>query len=367
MKTRYRIQIKGLNLDNLLNILYSKKLKISNICRKKGDTHTLFLNIDKADYLGAMSDRVFDKFDVCVVQELGFLAFIKRCIAWSGAVIGLFFALGVGLVNSSKIWEIDIDIKGATDLAIYQSVMQTLEDSGVHIGSPVPAVSMYDLSQSVVLANEEISTATVEKIGTKLVVKVYLASSVYQTGDLFALRNGVVKEILVGTGTPIVNVGDVVCERDTLVRADESGNAVATVLASVFYLGTSVYDENVVSMQPTGKIQKQTTLELFGQTIGKQKATTFNYYKKKVSKDFAFNNFFLPIKVTTCEFFELQEVSKFVPFEEVEEQVKNEAKALAMQSLNSACQIVNIDYTIKREGGKVIVDCFIESLENIAG
>ncbi len=367
MKTIYTIKITGLNLDNLLNIFYSKKIKISNIYRKKDNSRTMFLDISRVDYVSAMSGRVFDKFDVCVVRKRGMENFLFRLFSLSGALFGVFISLFVGFSINSKIWHIDIDLRGEENIVVRQAVENTLSKNNISIGSNLGNISLYDLSQDIVSSNEEIAAATVEKNGTTLQVKIYLASSVYKTGDLVATKNGVITSVLVAAGESLVEAGDVVSEGDALLKADMSGNAVGTVMAKVYYMSSIVYNENIERLKPTGNVKKQSVLELFGIKFGVNNLPGYKYYETKVNKISPFKNFILPIFSTEYEYVEMAKVVKFVPFEEVEADLKEQAKSLAMQNINSACQIINIDYTIRREGNIVKVDCFIESLENIAG
>ena len=364
--TKYTLKIKGLNLDNLLNILYSRKIAISNIKKEEGDLHVMSVRIKKSDYLRAMSDRVFDNFDVCVVKRHGLENFLFRLFSLSGAIIGTLFSILVGVDLSGKVWDIDININGEYDAALLSSIEQTLLASGVQIGKRIEGISFYDLSQEIIRTSSEISTATVEKDGTKLTVKVYLISSEHKSGDLFSIRNGIVKDVLIGTGEPAVKVGDVVKEGDLLIKADKSGNAVGSVLASVYYMSTVMHDENVVEIKPTGRVERFNSLSFFGLNIGDENKIEYKY-KLLSTKTLPFNNFFLPIFKVTKTYIELKECVTFVPFENVEEKIKNQAKNLAMQNVNSACQIVNIDYNIIREGSLVKVDCFVETIENIVG
>lgn len=367
MKTRYTLQVRGLNIDNLLNLLYSKKFNISNIKKEKDNTHLVCFDINRSDYLCAMSDRVFDKFEVSVLFVHGWQQILIKAISLSGAMLGILISLIVGLNLSSKIWNIDVVINGSDDGYISQKVIETLSTNNVKVGSNISDLSLYDLSQEIASNNEEVATAVVEKVGTTLRVKIYLAANKYCTGDLKALRNGVVKDVLVGTGTAMVSKGDVVSEGDLLLKADSSGNAVGTILADVYYMGSVIYNENIEELAPTGKVKTCTIFELFNFKFGKIEPPGFEYYKLQVTSVMPFKNFFLPITCNKYEYREMVKKQSFVPFEKVEEEIKSEAKALAMQNLNSACQIVNIDYTIKREGSIVKVDCFVQSLENIAG
>ena len=121
------------------------------------------------------------------------------------------------------------------------------------------------------------------------------------------------------------------------------------------------------SIEATGNEKVLSSFSLFGYVASKVNMQEYELYELSVVQKYPFNNFFLPILQTKYIYREMKRVEKFVPFETVEMAIKEEAKALAMQNVDSACQIVNIDYTIRREGSIVKVDCFIESLENIAG
>lgn len=367
MRTRYVILVKGLNLNNLLNIFYSRKFNISNVYKQKDDNHAMYLTISKSDYICAMSDRLFDKFNVSVVHKLGIEKFLFRLISLLGALIGIICSVFFYFNYNKKIACIDIVIRGGGDAILEQSVQNVLQENDIFISKDLPQISMYDLSQKIVGSSEKIAAATVTKNGAKLTVTIYPISETIKTGDLVSSRNAVIKSILVGTGEPMVKVGDVVREGDKVVKSDQSGNAVACIMGTVYYMGSVIYDENTTVLERTGKTKVSDDYYLLGKKIFIGSVPDFRFYETAVQKIYPFYNFFLPLEIVKTTYIELEQKTKFVPFNDVAESIKDQAKRMAEQNINSACQIQNIDYTIKREGTIVKVDCFIETLENIVG
>ena len=173
--------------------------------------------------------------------------------------------------------------------------------------------------------------------------------------SIFASCDGVVSRIVVVSGTPRVQVGDVVKKGQLLienVRTFNDGSvepvrAVGQVFADVSYHGSSVFDGYQTTLVKTGKSKKIFNLSLFGFCTNNKVDVFKNQTQKVLTKTFCT----LPIKITTTVVFEVVEQKQKIEFE------KEKYQQLACEDLlqKVLCDKKDVTYAIEQNGEKTVV------------
>jgi len=131
------------------------------------------------------------------------------------AFFGLLYAL------SSLVWVVDVRGLETVDEA---ALLELLEEAGLRRGAPVWSIDAPALERRIVLSDRRIFWADVRFQGTRAVVEIVERvvppppETAFRVGDLVARRDGLVEEVLVLAGRPVVSKGDAVSAGDLLIE-----------------------------------------------------------------------------------------------------------------------------------------------------
>ena len=283
----------------------------------------------------------------------GFLKFLKdRCVFALCLVVMItsLFVLG------GYIWR--VDISGDVDPTVVQ---QVLDQNGLCIGEKKSDISL-DEAENLICNNlPQAKYAIVVVKGSTLFVSVFKKEQPQQIIDfndcksLYASCDGVVSRIVVVSGTPRVQVGDVVKKGQLLVENVRTFNdgstqpvrAVGQVYADVVYKASSTFDGYQTIQIKTGKSKKVFNLSLFGFCTNNKVDVFKNQVEQSVTKTFCT----LPIKITTTVVFETVEQKQKVPFE------KEKYEQIACDNLlqKVLCDKKDVTFTIEQNDEKIVV------------
>ena len=241
----------------------------------------------------------------------GVLSVLKR----AGLVVGMFCAVGSFLVYPHFVF--NVEYNGEID--------KNVQDALLHFGVKEGAF-LLDLNEEEVekhlLSLEGVSFASVEKVGTRVYVRVLhelpAHTSLDTSGNTTATKDGVITRIVVYSGTAEVAVGDRV-EKGQVLIGDyhlKGEEKVPTEARGEVYIERQVEftrffpDEVFVE---TGESQIVTVVGLFRES--KVPTSPYQYYttKKTESK----NNFLIPFTVTNWTFYEVALVENTMGEEEM--------------------------------------------------
>lgn len=202
--------------------------RFMNLCRNKGillwDVHIekchYMCKISLEDYWNTKKIAVKTHVMPRVRKRYGFPFWLKRVGKRKGMISG--FASGVILIYllSIRVW--DISFMGQS-LYTEERLLKFLSDMQVHVGMTTKEVDCQKIEENIRLAYPDIGWVSAELKGTKLTISMVETNMpvpvVKKEGGyhLVASHDGVIKEMITRSGTPMVHVGDTVKKGDILI------------------------------------------------------------------------------------------------------------------------------------------------------
>jgi len=290
-----KIELEGYNLDELIKVLYRKKITLINLQKVK-DNHIIF-EIEDKDHkkvkkyiLNYKTKTILGKF-----RQLP-----KLMLANLGIILGVFFGSIFMLFASAFTWQ--ICVYGTEELT-YSEIITVLANNGIKKGKINHASS--EEIETILLNNyNRIAQVSVIKQGTAIIInlseKLVYNSTEYE--PITAKFNGIVTETHILTGTTNVKVGDYVNVGDVLVLPFNilpngervSVKPMAEIKAKIFVVGTCSLSKTEQCLTRTGKTIVTYNYQLFN----------FNLFLYKYGKGIKKKLLMLleKIKCLPCEF-----------------------------------------------------------------
>ena len=296
-----------------------------------------------------------------------------------GFFIGAALFAVVIAASSFFIW--DINITGETSVS-EDEVLAVLRDHGVYIGAYIPNVDTVSAEMRLVIALDELSSASINLRGTVAEViireeKPKELPSYSSPSNLVASRDGMIETIEITGGIPTVKRGQIVKEGQLLVSGVIDSQAVGYRLVrsrgnvyakTTFQYQVSVplkYDEKSF----TGNQKTQKSLIFFTKTINLFSNNEIYFEKydtiEEEKRVCLFGKIELPIFIrkTTYEEYEFKSV------ELTEEQAKDKAyRAILKQSEDELkdAQILNRYVSSELNQNEFRLNCDVECIADIA-
>lgn len=267
-----------------------------------------------------------------------FISKLRRRKALLGGALA--FVLTLYLL-SSFIWIIDVTGNQFSDR---KKIMQIARESGLYRGVPKWFVKTSKVEENVMRQVPGLSWVGVYIDGTKVSIKVVEkvlppSDNLEQPADVVAIKDGLIKEILVLSGHPVVNEGDIVKAGQVLISAvipppeneeqkntdeqlDEQSNeledeeriryvhAQGIVRARIWYEGYEEMKLVEKSILPTGQEITKLCIKFGGKEIilmGPRQAPYVHYDKQTVSKRLPqWRNISVPVEFITIKYREVK-------------------------------------------------------------
>ena len=273
-----RFDLKGYNLDNLIKILYLKKVTLYNLIRYSNE-HLSFEIDDKDE---KKVKRYIANFKVG--RTLNKLKRVPKLVAINiGILLGVFLGTIFGIIASNYTWQ--IMVYGTVELN-EQEMIEVLKDNGIRAGK-INLTSSEDIENMLLKNYDRIAQVSVIKQGSAIIINVseklvYLDTE-YQ--PIIAKFNGIVSEINIITGTSNVKVGDYVNVGDPLVlpfNINSDGEKVsvepiAEIRGNIFITNTEEIKRTEYILEKTGRSVKTYQYKIFD----------FNLFSGKMKNSFA--------------------------------------------------------------------------------
>lgn len=302
-----KIELEGYNIDNLLRLLYLKKVRMYNL-KRNGDKMVTF-EIEDRDYrkvkryIANHKPKITDRF----VKRLP-----KFVLANLGLVIGVFFGIIFCIFASNYTWQ--ILVYGTEDLRP-SDIINVLSDNGVRVGE-INHETSADIEDILLKNYDKIAQVSVIRQGTAIIInlseKLVYDDTIYE--PIVARYNGIVTDINIITGTINVKVGDYVNIGDILVlpfNLNTEGEKVsveplAEIIGKIFVIGKAELSREEVVLVPTGQEIIEYEYKLWGRHLffGKNK-NSFALYQTNMYNEYISR--VLPITRTATVYCELVE------------------------------------------------------------
>ena len=318
LKFNYHLNIKGVNIDRLIENIYSKQIKIKNL---KRFSHTeIDFYISKSDYLKL--EKFLESFDVTIndvgIKKVKAIAFSLLTV-WIAIPIILFFAI----ICSSYIWKIEIN--GLNSIT-KQEVNEILLQKNLVEHGEFAQVSCYFR-------------------GTTLIINVSekLVFTPIEYEPITAKYNGIILDYNLKKGTINFVKGEFVKKGDILVYPyimDKLGNKIQVepdceIEAKIYLTVTNTIHQKETILVPSGKTKTITNILFNDKLFSHKDVQPFVFYEKKV-----YNNYIssvLPFKKQTVIYYELVQQEKINNLallqSELEEKTLQECEAQMDESL----------------------------------
>lgn len=280
---RITAEIRVLNPDKLLNVIWSQGIKIYKV--KKKNISTLILDIEYMDY-----DRlcnVVNSFGgkISIKKRKGLVFNLKLLKSQFSLVVGLgvFLIMLFGL--SQFIWAIDISVQ--KNISPFE-IRQQLSEFGIKPGITKRSIEVEEVEKRLENINNEILWLRVRIEGSTL--KVVIEEKINppsewggQYGNLVAKEDGEIKNIYTYRGRPSVKQGQIVQKDDILIEGIDGKEGQeyiipprGVVIANTFHEKSMKVQMTGTKLERSGRVDKEFYIQLFGKKL----------YLKKAIKDF---------------------------------------------------------------------------------
>lgn len=359
------IEIKMLNPEKILNILWNENIHIKKVTRV--DIVTLKLIVDYDDYKDIKS--IVKKFDgkIKIIDKIGYLFLLIKYKGKMALILGGFLFIGLMLFLSSYIWRIEINT--VKNVSPYE-LRQQLYSIGVQPGIKKQDVDVKLLERKVEDLNSDILWIRIRIEGSTLKVTIeekvnppIIAES--KMGNLTAKISGEVTRVYVFSGRSKVHVGDIVEEGNVLIEGingnEEKPYEVSpdgVVMANTFYEKSMVLKVKGKEMVRNGKIDKDIYLNILGRKIYLKKAIKgFEEYDKINVSGKLFNKIY---------YYEKEEKEVDLSEEDIIKIAEEELTKSLYTVLTREAKIIDKIITTKDvENGEVIINILYVVEQNI--
>jgi len=303
----------------------------------------------------------------------------KRKILAGGILFFVFSMYGL----SSFVWT--VEIKGNQRIEMVDLV-KSCKSLGVYPGALKMRVKTKEVTEALITDFPEIAWASVKIDGTKAIVK--LVETIPKTEiveqdmpkQIVAAKDGIITEIAVERGTPLVAAGDVVEKGDVLIDSklligigeeitgEKQVHASGKVMAKLWYflqeeapLSYSVKIPKEEKKKDGTLVIKDTAIDFFHPHFGED---TYSLEKKE-QKILAIGDFELPLVWLTTHYRRYEEVQRTRTPEEakvfLEETIKKKANAL----LGKQGKVLETQITFGEYEDKITAEATVTVLERI--
>lgn len=322
------VELRGNALEHLLNRINRKGIAIWDIKRIK---HGFRFKMHAIDYRKLRPLIRYRKCTARILAKKG-LPFIKYRSARRKALLAGIILLFIFVkLFSSFLWQVEFS---GNETIPTEELVKLLTENGIKRGMLRSEIDISSLEQFFLTNHDKISWIAIQLQGTKLVIKVVEKKLIDETDltDIIAAHSGVITEMIVLKGKPLVKEGDTVKAGQLLISAanrfesfaepDFEGNlppylppedeqsepARGIVKARVWYEGYGESEIIVTEERLTGQKESATKIKI-GSKIFHFSGTrnvNFKYYRteKEVKSVPIWRNIRLPIEIIKEDYLE---------------------------------------------------------------
>lgn len=375
-KTFYTLSISGLNLHHVIEYFEREHFHAKNLSRT--DKNTLFVTLPKSEYKKFRSENFARTFRIKIIKRSGNEETISSLLRHIGLFLGLIVAASSVVLCTNRIFAVELceenhTCKNQQQCIFYgenkNKLLESLKDLGIAKGKSLPLRnSNREIEQKLIRQFKQISGVTIRQNGVKIVVEIKEATlrEEEHISNLVSPVSGVIVTSTINSGKSHVKNGDIVLKGQTLVSPENNKNVSASFEIRTFYHETMVYSDNITSYKRTGKKYTINNIEFFGLKLKSNKKQPFKIYEAKTTKRYMFYNLFFPFTSTSTTFEELKKEETVVPFEQVEDILKQKLYAETKANLPSNVEEKHKTFATFKEKDKTRLDCYIEAIVTVS-
>ena len=290
-----RYEIKGLNLNKLINHLQKNKIKLYKV--KKIAYNKLNLSIKAEDNEKFFAIIASLCYTIKKIGEYGKYLPLVNLLKNVGVFLGCLVFLTFSFISNDFIFSVDYKGNGK----IYsQQVTEFLLHNGVNKNTRFSNVNLKSLSKQILANFSNLSFVECQKVGNRLTINLILAEDKVLTmndnlRELKSTVSGVIDKIVVYRGNSLVNVGDKVNEGDLLVNGEIMVNENLINVNVLAYV--EIITEKVFTYLST-KDNEETFALIFAEEFYEEKEIISSKVKKETIKDEFVYTVTLTFKIT---------------------------------------------------------------------
>ncbi len=242
------LKISGLQVERVLNRLTSQGVLLWKVVKCEGYFIACLSVEHFKDMRKILKGR--SRCRVRVLQKIGLPFFVAGMGKRVGVLLGFIIFFSLLYTGSSFIWTVEMQGVGKLEL---KPVHEYLEQEGISKGAIVNNLDANEIEKKLMAEFPSLVWVHVEIIGTLLRITVWDRDDpVQHTGiHLLARRSGVIEEVIVMRGEPLVKAGDTVRKGEILIKGKEDKRAQGIVKARTWYHGIGeapvLYEERVLT------------------------------------------------------------------------------------------------------------------------
>lgn len=373
------IRVDGLSLEKFINLTINNGIYLWGIKRAGYTTMTACISIGGFKKLKGIARKV--RCRVRIVDKRGLPFLLVRLRRRKMLLVGLTAFLIILYGLSSFIWTVDVEgnVKVPED-----KLLNVLAKYGIKPGAYKKGLDISAIENRLVIDVPDIWWASIQLKGTRAIVKVVEAAQPPPMIDkdtpcnIVASKDGIIYEMVVLEGQPMVKQGDTVKKGQLLVSGviedpetmtTRLVHAMAQITARTWYEGQAVYSLEKGLTRRTGRKAVQRFLDMGQWVVEYQKEDIpFKYYEVEEKRvPFFGEGRFLPITMIVREYYEIERVPASASIQQLKEMAQKKAMEDVNKKIPSGAKIVDkrVKYDMI-EGKEVKATVYVEVLEDIA-
>lgn len=350
---------------------------------KKIDQQTCIANVFVKDIIKIRELRRKTRYKIQFTKKSGFPFTWKKVIKRKAFMYSMFLSILFVLLLSNMVWKVEIE---GVRPEIEKQIRTSLKSLGVYPGVLKFTVDSPGTLQSLVLDdNPELLWLGVKEKGTTYMLEgvektTVSEKEVQSPSNIVANKNGVIVDMYVSKGKPLVKINDYVTKGEILVagdltNSDEKDNEIliaaqAEIYANTWYESEITVPFNVNYQALTGEVNNKYYLG------GKEKyMSIWGFFQEEFEntqveverKPIYFFQWELPIYFTKKDVYQIKEVKEKRTVEQAREAGIKQAKIELQEILGPTAKIINEKILHEAaENGKVKLELYFTVKENIA-
>lgn len=280
-----KIQISGMYPEEFINLAADKEISLwdMEVAGKVLVFSTDFSSLKKLKQM--QHDR---SFSVEILRETGLVVWLRLLGKRKFLLVGFFcFCLAIYYL-SGLVWTVELNGLEEINRA---EVMEYIRDLGVYKWGKIRGLNLNEIEQNLYVKFPQMAWVAVDRTGTKISIRIvekeYNPMQFGAVIDIVAEYDGIIFEMMVLKGIPIVEPGMTVAKGDVLIAGYRDGdnmiNAAGSVKGRVFLEGYGEAALEEIEKSYTGRQQQVDILQLWGKKIPLSRRPRFDNYEVEES------------------------------------------------------------------------------------
>ena len=215
------VTVEGRHLEKFINLAVSRGYPLWNIYRPSSEIMTAGVPVNVFPHLRHIAKAADCRMKIKSKRGLPFavLKFRRRKMLFAGAVV---FLISLYIL-SLFIWSVEVKSSGELKLVREEQILEEASKNGLRIGALKPSLNAGRLQRAILYEFPQLSWVGVEIRGTKATIEIVekilpdKSQSDRRPGNIVAVKDGIIEEILVLSGEAKVAQGDTVRKGDILI------------------------------------------------------------------------------------------------------------------------------------------------------